>query len=67
MERLGSILEQLVLRKFSKKKRPIEAGSLPDAEDFTMKSKRRCAKQAAVKARMAARKENDEEQEKEKD
>ena len=34
------------------------------AEDFTMQSKRRCAKQAAVKARMAARKEDEEDNDK---
>ena len=60
------ILDRRLLKKFNKKKRPIEASlpdSLPDAEDFTMQSKRRCAKQAAVRARMAARKEHEEEDE----
>ena len=58
-----NILDKKLLWKFNKKKRPaeVEAVSLPDAEDFTMQSKRRCAKQAAVKARMAARKEHEEE------
>ena len=59
-----NILDRRLLKKFNKKKRPIEASlpdSLPDAEDFTMQSKRRCAKQAAVRARMAARKEHEEE------
>ena len=56
-----NILDRRLLRKFNKKKRPVEAVSLPDAEDFSMQSKRRCAKQAAVKARMAARTEHEEE------
>ena len=59
-----NILDRRLLKKFNKKKRPIKASlpdSLPDAEDFTMQSKRRCAKLAVVKARMAARKEHEEE------
>lgn len=50
------ILDKRMLRKFNKK-RPVEP-CLTDADDFTMQSKRRCAKQAAVKARIAARKES---------
>ena len=59
-----NILDRRLLKKFNKKKRPLKTSlpdSLPDAEDFTMQSKRRCAKQAAVKARMAARTDHEEE------
>ena len=56
-----NILDRRLLRKFNKKKRPVEAVSSQDVEDFSMQSKRRCAKQAAVKARVAARNEHEEE------
>ena len=55
-----NILDRRLLRKFNKKKRPVEAVSSQDVDDFTMHSKRRCAKQAAVKARLAARNEHEE-------
>ena len=52
------ILDRRLLRKFNtKKKRLMEPASLENADDFTMHSKRRCAKQAAVQARVAARNE----------
>ena len=54
------ILDRRMLRKFDKK-RPNDSESatplLDEADDFTMQSKRRCAKRAALKARMAAREE----------
>jgi hypothetical protein len=54
-----NILDRRLLRKFDKKKkRPVEAASLQGVDDFTVHSKRRCAKQAAVKARVAARNEH---------
>lgn len=56
-----NVLDRRMLRKFNQKKRPVEAASSQNVDDFTMQSKRRCAKQAAVKARMAARKEDDDE------
>ena len=56
-----NVLDKRMLRKFNQKKRPVEAASSQNVDDFTMQSKRRCAKQAAVKARMAARKEDDDE------
>ena len=55
-----NILDRRLLRKFNKKKRPVEAVSSQDVEDFSMHSKRRCAKQAAVKARVAASYEHEE-------
>ena len=56
------ILDKRMLRKFNNKKRPMEGTQPPsqDVDDFAMNSKRRCAKQAAVKARMAARNEDEE-------
>ena len=54
-----NILDRRLLRKFNKKKLPVEAASSQDVDDFNMRSKRRCAKQAAVKARVAARKEHE--------
>ena len=55
------ILDRRLLRKFnSKKKRLMEPALSQDADDFTMHSKRRGAKQAAVRARVAARNENEE-------
>lgn len=57
------ILDRRLMRKFNtKRKRPVEVASSPDVDDFTMCSKRRCAKQAAVKARLAARNEHVEEE-----
>ena len=56
-----NILDRSMLHKFNPKKRPIQAEASQDVDDFTMHSKRRCAKQAAVKARMVARSENEEE------
>ena len=59
------ILDKRMLRKFNNKKRPME-GTQPssqDVDDFAMNSKRRCAKLAAVKARMAARNEDEEDDE----
>ena len=54
------ILDRRLLRKFnSKKKRLMEPALSQDADDFTMHSKRRSAKQAAVRARVAARNENE--------
>ena len=56
-----NILDRRLLRKFNqKKKRPVEVASSQDVDDFAMHSKRRCAKQAAVKARIAARNEGEE-------
>ena len=49
-----NILDKRLLRKFSKKKRPGEAASSQDVVEFTMNSKRRCAKQAVMRARVAA-------------
>ena len=57
-----NILDRSLLRKFNPKKRPTEAASLQDVADFTVHSKRRCAKQAAVNARMTARSEKNEEE-----
>ena len=52
------ILDRRLLRKFDKK-REVKVASSQDVDDFTMRSKRRCAKQAAVKARATARKEHE--------
>ena len=49
------ILDKRVLRKFNKKKR--EDSAMDDLDTFNMRSKRRCAKQAAVKARQMGRQE----------
>ena len=52
-----NILDRRLLHKFKKKKkkkRPVEAAPSQDVDNFTMHSKRRCAKQAAVRARVAA-------------
>ena len=56
-----NILDRRLLRKFNKK-RPVDAVSSQDVNDFTMQSQRRCAKQAAVRARLAVRKEHEEEE-----
>lgn len=53
------ILDRRMLRKFNKKRSAVPRRPLPeDVNCFTMHSKRRCAKQAAVNARMAARRES---------
>ena len=53
------ILDRRMLRKFNKKRSAEPAPPpLEDADSVIMHSKRRCAKQAAVKARMAARTES---------
>ena len=49
------ILDKRLLRKFNKKKR--EDSAMDDLDTFNMRSKRRCAKQAAVKARQMGRQE----------
>ena len=54
-----NILDRSLLTKFSKKKRTSEVAS-HDLNEFPMHSKRRCAKEAAVKARIAAMREQDE-------
>ena len=53
------ILDRRMLRKFNKK-RTVEPGPSPleDADSVTMHSKRRCARQAAVNARITARMES---------
>ena len=53
------ILDKRLLRKFNKKKR--EDSAMDDLDTFSMRSKRRCAKQAAVKARQMGRQEITEE------
>ena len=55
------ILDRRLISKFDRKRK---AGPLPlaetmdDVDNFSMQSKRRCAKSAAIKARVAARKEH---------
>ena len=55
------ILDRRMLRKFNKKRPAAEsASSIMDGTDgITVQSKRRCAKQATMKARTAAREENE--------
>jgi hypothetical protein len=56
-----NILDRRMIRKFDRKRKvdhfPL-AEPLVDVDDFSMQSKRRCAKEAVVKARVAARKEH---------
>ena len=53
------ILDRRMLRKFDKKRSAgPEPPPLEDVDSVTMRSKRRCAKRAAVNARMAARMES---------
>lgn len=52
------ILDQRLLRKFNKRSMKGEPSPLEDADSIIMRSKRRCAKQAAVNARMTARTES---------
>ena len=54
------ILDRRMITKFDRKRKanPASLASpMGDADNFSMRSKRRCAKTAAVKARTAARKE----------
>ena len=55
-----NILDRRMISKFDKKRKASIPPTLGEVEAITMQSKRRCAKQAAVKARMAARNEHEE-------